>query len=737
MEYYAKSKNPQRHQETVKEHLQKVCLLAREYGDPLGLGEAAALAGAVHDFGKYTQAFQDVLKGLRTGIDHAMGGACFLEGIYKDWASIRPVVEAVNGHHDGLVAYDVIRDDLHAVADRAKTAHGNGGKDPSIESCEQLSTACNAFKNDFPCFRPPEQLPVPPSAEFESMLYTRMLFSCLVDADYTASAMNDDRTYLDHAEDDCFAPQTLLEKLYAYRNDIKQHSTADQALNSYRDQVFEQCGKMGSEPEGLYTLTAPTGTGKTLALLHFALQHCLKHGKKRIIIVLPFLTLAEQSAKTYSQIIPNVLIDHSQSNLPDSARELAARWSSPVIITTSVRFFESLFSDRPTVCRKLHNIANSVVIFDEAQSLPANLTSATLRAVNELCGRYHTTVVFSTATQPDFSARKDLTWVPREIFPENKKMFAALQRVEVEWRIRPGTPLETIAEEMSRCDSVCVIVNLRRHARTIAAALDRLCPADTVFFLTTDLCPAHRSRQIELIRRRLDQKLPCRVVATQCIEAGVDLDFRTMYRALAPLEAIVQAAGRCNRNGRDPMGQVIVFCPKDDSRMPYPDLWYHNAAVTVQEMSPPFSIHDPEKIRKYYRLLFYGTTDKAELKKAIDARSFEQTAAQYKLIANTGAQIIVPYFGERERYDCIADQLRNWGITGALLKEAAPITVTSFAKDLKTYAEEIPFARRGREPYGTQATGSNVYLLRPQYRDLYSERLGLHLPEKERPDVIF
>ena len=736
MEYYAKSKNPQGHQETVKEHLQKVGLLAREYGEPLGLGEAAALEGTVHDFGKYTQAFQDVLKGLRTGIDHAMGGACFLESIYRGRASIRPVVEAVNGHHDGLVAYNAIRDDLHAVADQAKTAHGNGGKDPSIKSREQLLTAHAAFQKDFPDFRPPKQLPVPPSAELESMLYTRMLFSCLVDADYTTSAMNDDSAYLDHAKDDDFAPQTLLEKLYAYRNDIKQHSTADQALNSYRDQVFEQCGKMGREPEGLYTLTAPTGTGKTLALLHFALQHCLRHRKKRIIIVLPFLTLAEQSAKTYSQIIPNVLIDHSQSNLPENARELAARWSSAVIITTSVRFFESLFSDRPTVCRKLHNIANSVVIFDEAQSLPADLTSATLRAVNELCGRYRTTVVFSTATQPDFGARKDLAWVPREIFPENKKMFAALRRVEVEWRIGTETPLEAVAEEMSRCDSVCAIVNLRRHARTIAAALDRLCPEGTVFFLTTDLCPAHRSRQIERIRRRLDQKLPCRVVATQCIEAGVDLDFRTMYRALAPLEAIIQAAGRCNRNGRDSMGQVIVFRP-EDSRMPYPDPWYNNAAVTVQEMGPPFSIHDPEKIREYYRLLFDGATDKAELKTAIDARSFEQTAAQYKLIANTGAQVIVPYSGEQERYDRIAGQLRERGITGALLKEAASITVTCFAKNLETYGEEIPFARRGREPYGTQTTGSNVYLLRPQYRDLYSERLGLHFPQEERLDSIF
>ena len=214
--------------------------------------------------------------------------------------------------------------------------------------------------------------------------------------------------------------------------------------------------------------------GKTLALLHFALRHCLKHGKKQIIIVLPFLTLAEQNAKTYSEIIPNVLVDHSQSDLPEEARELAARWSAPVIITTSVRFFEALFSDRPAVCRKLHNIANSVVAFDEAQSLPANLTSATLRAVNELCRRYHTAMVFSTATQPDFAARGDLNWTPREILPEHRELFEALRRADVEWRLEHETPLEAIAEEMAGHDSVCTIVNLRRHARQIAAALARL-----------------------------------------------------------------------------------------------------------------------------------------------------------------------------------------------------------------------------------------------------------------------
>lgn len=666
MIYYAKSPNSQGYQQTVKEHLLAVAEFAQRFGATIGLDATAELAGQTHDFGKYSQAFQEVLSGTRIGIDHAMGGACYLEAVYRGSVGARPVIEAVNGHHNGLVAYDEIRSELHAVADPRKRPCGNGGKTPAIEDKEQLQAANAAFRKDFPSFKPP-MLSAPPIAELESMLYTRMLFSCLVDADYTASALNDDSTYLDRAENNSFDPQALLKKLTEYRDGIRQSSTADRILNTYRDRVFEQCGKMGDEPEGLYTLTAPTGTGKTLALLHFALRHCLKHGKQRIIMVLPFLTLAEQSAEVYSKIIPDVLIDHSQSDLPEDAWELAARWSAPIIITTSVRFFESLFSDRPAACRKLHNIANSVVLFDEAQSLPADLTSVTLQAVNELCSRYHTTMVFSTATQPDFSARKDLTWKPREILPESGEMFRALQRVKVEWRLGEDTPLETIAEEMSGQDSVCAIVNLRRHARQIVGRLSELCPKDTVFYLTTDLCPAHRSKQIKRIRERLKNSLPCRVVATQCIEAGVDLDFRTMYRALAPLDAIIQAAGRCNRNG-GAMGRVTVFCPADP-RMPYPDQWYSNAAVTVREMGPPFSIHDPENVREYYRRLFHGKKDKQKLRAAIDSRSFAQTAAEYRLIDNAGAQVIVPYSGADVSYTSIAKRMRDEGVTHALLKE--------------------------------------------------------------------
>ena len=184
------------------------------------------------------------------------------------------------------------------------------------------------------------------------------------------------------------------------------------------------------------------------------------------------------------------------------------------------------------------------------------------------------------------------------------------------------------------------------------------------------------------------------------------------------------------------MGHVVVFRPAD-SRMPYPDEWYNNAAVTVQEMHPPFSIHDPENIREYYRRLFDGTADKPELTKAILARSFAETAAQYKLISNAGAQVIVPYAGKQKLYQQIAGQLRTQGVTGALLQQAAALTLTCFAKDLRLYAEEIPFARWGEAPSTGQTAGSKIYLLLPQYEDLYSEQLGLHFPQEARFDSIF
>ncbi|MDY4430609.1 CRISPR-associated helicase Cas3' [Evtepia sp.] len=732
--YYAKSKRSDGTQVTVKEHLSAVSEYAAKYGVAAGIDAEARLAGLFHDFGKYSDSFQDVLLGLRRNIDHAACGAALLYQVSKARMTgpIRSVIEAVNGHHDGLLdngaLYGLLRESLGGNA----LVSVNDGKACALTGPEEYKRAFDLFRAEHPTvdFKLPRWiLPKEKSGDnLATMLYTRMLFSCLVDADYTVSAWEETSSCPDTPDEEPLLANTCLERLYEHRNMIRKSSQAESVLNGIRDQVFEQCGICGEqEGEGLFTLTAPTGTGKTLALLHFALRHCLATGKKRIIIVLPFLTLAEQNTAVYEKIMPSVLVDHSQSRLSDDAREIASKWSAPFIITTSVKFFETLFAHRPSDCRKLHSLAQSVVIFDEAQSLPPHLTGTTLRAVNELCERYHMTMVFSTATQPSFQGLPGMTWNPREIVPEYANLYRQLERVRVDWRLQKDgdIPLQTIAEELQTYDSVCGIFNIRRHAREVFDRIYQEEPEST-FLLSTDLCPAHRSRVVEEIRQRLSECRPCRVISTQCIEAGVDLDFPVLYRALAPLDSIIQAAGRCNRNGTQDFGRVVVFEPED--RVKYPEDTYQNAAVLVKRMvmEGDVNINDPRDIDRYYTALFADARDDDKLIEAIGKRDFAEVDRRYRLIPESGEKLIVPYSGMGEEYERLLEKLHT-GMTHGLMKEAAPLTVTIYhEKDLEIFAEPI-LTKRTRY---RDAAPSGYWVLRAQYRHLYTDWGGLRLPEE-------
>ncbi len=754
--YYAKSKLPDGSQPTVKEHLSAVAKLAKQYGEEFGRGEEAWVAGLFHDFGKYSEAFAGVLQGTRSNIDHAMCGAAFLNRVKSDKKikrakrTYRPIIEAINGHHAGLAAYDELEPFLIRNYYEGEDISPNGGKTAAMAGEGEYGKAAGCFQGDFPQFSWSKlQKYIASNDEnveihnIETMLYTRMLFSCLVDADYSVSASDTDPQYLQKTERLQFEAGLWLEKLLAYQKELSGRSVADPSLNRMRNELFEQCGNMGDLKEGLFTLTAPTGTGKTLALLHFALRHCVRTGKRRIIVVLPFLTLAEQNTDTYAKIIPDILIDHSQSRLSDEAREYASRWSAPFIITTSVKFFESLFADRPTDCRKLHNIADSVILFDEAQSLPTEVTETTLEAVNELCRSYHCTMVFSSATQPNFAAIPAVRWKPTEIMPDHSRLYASLKRTHVEWRLEKRTPFEEIAEEMAKLPSVCVIVNLRRHARKLFCLLKERCQEEELFFITTDLCMAHRRIVVKEIARRLKGGLPCRVVATQCIEAGVDLDFDVMYRALAPLDAIIQAAGRCNRNGRlAEGGRVSVFEPEEEGCL-YPGSsgsvsgnWYENAAVLVKRLCArqPLDIDSPAQMKAYYQELFLGQADKASLRRALSRRDFADTAREYELIANKGMKVIVPIpreisETENENYRTIWEEVQQNGITPSQMREWASLTVTVpmyQQEKLEYYMERLYFAgrRKGDEEK------SEYYVLRRQYEEHYTKDMGLQLPDE-------
>ena len=726
--YYAKSPNTSGRQITVWEHLASVSEMAGQFGAAIGLEQEAAMAGLLHDFGKYSEAFEAVLKGTRSHVDHAICGAALLNWKTRGRAAFHPVITAVNGHHDGLIDRNMLVEKLDRSVRSSERMEANAGKDAALCGQDAYDTAYEIFRQDFPAWAVRLQAcPLPP---LQDMLRTRMLYSCLVDADYTVSARDDAPDDATPEEVPPLDAAALLEQLYAYCQQLREGSRSDPALNQLRNELFAQCGTMGDGQEGLYTLTSPTGTGKTLAMLHFALRHCLHTGKQRIIVVLPFLTLTEQNARIYRSIVGDVLEDHSQSHPDDHARVFTARWNVPMIITTSVKFFETLFASQPGDCRKLHRIANSVILFDEAQTLPNELLSATLDAVKELCARYHCTMVFSTATQPAFQAITD--WKPTEILPGHARLFDQLRRTRVTWRLDERTPLADIAREMQQQRNACAIVNLRDHARALFSLLHEERGSDEgLFFLTTDLCPAHRIQVVEDIHQRQAGNLPCLVVATQCIEAGIDLDFNAMYRALAPLESIVQAAGRCNRNGsRSAPGEVVVFEPDGEKHL-YPDRWYEHAAMTVKRLhhERPIDIHNPADMQRYYTALYRHRQDKPKLTQAIACMDYPEVDRQYRLISTKGYQVIVPYEGQLALFRRLRAEICEHGLSLALLREAAPITVSVFPNKLDPLcdmAERLNYAaRRGQQPQQ-----SDVFILRPQHTGAYSPLTGLTLENK-------
>lgn len=656
-----------------------------------------------------------------------------------------PIIESIQGHHDRLISMEELEEEFCEVIKDPQMDACPSKQIPSLRGPEEFREAINAFKNDFPTYHFPKLPERKFENQVENMLDTRMLFSCLVDADYSVSASDKEPDYLEKNSGSQLNAEEALKVLYKHCEELRKSSKADSKINKIRNQVFDICGDAGEKQPGLFTLTAPTGVGKTLAMLHFALRHCQKNKMRRIIIVLPFLSLAEQSEKEYCKIVPNILVDHSQKNLPKEIRELASRWDAPMIITTSVKFFESLFADKPGDCRKLHSIANSVVIFDEAQSLPAELASATAKAVKALCQKYNCSMVFSTATQPSFDALPDIEWNPVEVIPENKKLYDQMRRVHVEWRLYKNgerlnnrrTSLEQIADEMASETSVCTIVNLRRHARKLFNELKNRCDSDEeVFLLTTDLCPAHRSAVIDKIKDRLnpDSPKPCRVVATQCIEAGVDLDFNVMYRALAPLEAIIQAAGRCNRNGSLPDGgKLIVFEVMEDGG--YPGAFYEKAANEVRYLWKAneklgVDLDNPETIQSYYNRLFKKEKGKASLNDALNKKNYYDVAKEYQLITNQGIQLIVPWSEKKELFNNIRLRLEEKGLTAEIMREVAPITVSCFEKEwVEQHAEPLYFWKRVN---GTRVKlESGYYILNVGHEKYYDEKLGLKMGEIE------
>jgi CRISPR-associated endonuclease/helicase Cas3 len=708
--YLAHSANTAGHTHALKDHLACVSKLAQAFLKGFLGSEEAALAGLLHDLGKYGDRFQARLRGEDKGLDHWSQGAWFALTEYKALAAAL----AIQGHHIGLQYLS--KDGCRGFDLQKLTQNHPLQLSLSSNSLDELKNRL-AVDGISPNQPHDTVCGTDLSSRIDRMLDIRLLFSALVDADF----LDTEAHFEGGQASKCYRrsgpplqSESALTLLLSHVERLQAKTQADHRVADVRVALHEACLDAAELPTGLFTLTAPTGSGKTLAMLAFALAHAKKHGLRRVVVVIPYLSIIEQTAQIYRGIFaPHfgeeyVLEHHSlagggaEQNRTDNEgnrtedperrrRLLAENWDAPLVVTTSVQMLESLFSNRPSACRKLHCLARSVILFDEVQTLLTSLAIPTLAALSHLAQAHGSSVVFSTATQPAFTHLHETVkqhcaggWQPREIVPEPAKLFTPLRRVEVSWGEPEQTmSWQTIVEQLRQHRQSLCIVNLKRHAKALWELLQE---GDTLV-LSTNLCPAHRREVLMTARQRLKDQKPVRLIATQCIEAGVDVDFPVVWRAYAPLDAIIQAAGRCNREGkRTELGKVCVFLPEEER---YPPGGGYEQAAQVTKMllkrhgKERMVLDDPEFITAYYQEL-YGIARIEQHPKTqalldyVKAGAFPEIAREYRLIEQDTINILVPHDPCVDEYQRLCEWADKYGLTRDWIKQARPLTVSWF-----------------------------------------------------------
>lgn len=611
--------------ERLSDHLQQVARRAAAFAEPFSSGKLALAAGLLHDIGKCSGDYQDYIQGRRIkGPDHSTAGARAAVAEYGRPG--RLLAFAIAGHHSGLMDGSGDLGKGRSLTDRLNAA---GYAIPAHEGWRDHMPGLPSRSD----LRPDRQLLANPDYPgFEWAFLTRMVFSCLVDADFLA-------TECFYAKAEGLPPPirggTITQAhLTRIRDCMAEFPHEDTPVNKLRAEILGHAvGKAALAP-GLFTLTVPTGGGKTLTSLSFALEHALAHGLRRIVYVTPFTSIIEQTAQVFREEVgmgADVLEHHSNFDWDQrepprkedregeggdglaKLRRDAENWDAPIIVTTAVQFFESLFAARTSQARKLHNLAKSVIVLDEAQTLPVRLLRPCMAALDELARNYGASVVLCTATQP--ALRKQDAALPkkpgqisapgfdigeeRELAPRPRGLYEELKRVEVEWRREPVEDAEIVARFTERDRMLC-IVNTRAHARALFGAIDHLSGAH---HLTTLMCARHRRKVLAQVRVDLANKRPVRLVATSLIEAGVDVDFPEVWRAAAGLDSIAQAAGRCNREGRlDGLGKTVVFEPAARKAPSSIEAFYDAARPVLRAPADPLGL---DAIHRYFHELYF------------------------------------------------------------------------------------------------------------------------------------
>ena len=734
---------PYEYWQTLQSHSVNVGEMAVEFAHVFGAQEIACQTGQLHDLGKYSKPFNHRLHG-GPSVDHATAGAKIA---VERWGNAigKLMAFCIAGHHAGL-------------------ANGKGEGDNRSTLKQRLALQ---FGADIPALdnqwqqevKLPQNLSAPPLKAdahhpfFSYAFFTRMLYSCLVDADYL-----DTEAFYSNLENKAVERggypklNALQQNFNQFINDFRRRiaqapeqteaEKRNAALNRLRSEILDHAVEQAAQPQGLFTLTVPTGGGKTFTSMAFALEHAKQHGMRRVIYVIPFTSIIEQNAaefrKAFGELGEQAVLEHHSTfddgklqneATKDKLRLASENWDAPIVVTTAVQFFESLFADRSSRCRKLHNIAGSVIILDEAQMLPLNLLLPIMQAIKELAQNYRCSVVMCTATQPAVQAENGFYRGfenVREIAPKPTALFDKLRRTTVQ-HIGTQTDADLLAK-LAEHPQMLIIVNNRRYARSL---YDQAKHLDGTFHLTTLMCAKHRSQKLDEIRGRLKNGEPCRVIATSLIEAGVDVDFPLVMRAEAGLDSVAQAAGRCNREGKRSSENsfVWIFAPEEQWKAP-PELAAQAAVMRLTADSFSDDLLSTQAVAAYFAELYQLKGSELDNKKILKMHNdtgqsldfpFQTIADKFRMIESHMQPLIIPFDGEAENF---ISSLHHADHIGGLLRKLQPYTVQIPEKALAA------LYKAGRiEPINEQSFGKQFYTLIGL--DLYDDVAGLNWEDME------
>lgn len=667
MKFLAHISDDREREQSVREHLEGVATLAKEFADEFGYGDWAYGAGMLHDIGKYSEKFQRRLRGSGEKVDHATAGAQLCQRLKKEKGQFYAVLAyCIAGHHAGLP-------DTGESADTGERATFTGRMKKKVENYQAYEEEISIPTLETPFFKVENRK----DPTFEMSFLIRMLYSCLVDADFldTENFMKNGKTGRKHGQ----SIPGLLDRLNRHIAGWLDNDDRD-TINGHRTEILKSCIEKGKIKRGLFRLTVPTGGGKTVASLAFALNHAKENGMQRIIYVIPYTSIIEQNARVFCDILgeENVLEHHSNIDYESSdeflPKQLAAEnWDMPVVVTTNVQFFESLFSNKSSQCRKLHHIANSVIIFDEAQMLPNDYLLPCIAAMEELIRYYKSSVVLCTATQPSLEPffSPDMQYI--ELCPRMEAQFQFFKRSEMK-NLGKISEMELLDRLRAEKQALCIL-NTKKSVQKLYDEIK----GEGVYHLSTFMYPKHRKAQLDMIRKRLKSGMRCIVIATSLVEAGVDLDFQTVYRQVAGVDSMIQAAGRCNREGKNDISDspTYIFQMEENQKIPGQELQIDTAKRVLLDYEDITSL---EAVQEYFSELYRFKGSALDKKKVMEKfqkgrYAFDRVGKEFKLIEQCTKTVLIP---REERAKEIAEELKYKGVTKALMREAGQYCVNVY-----------------------------------------------------------